>query len=290
MFKALLALTIISSSILTTSISYAQESRLTVNIGVISLFYHKYNQWVEGTSCEKIDNFDSPYAHRVTVELMLVCKALHLSGVNPVINLINFDYIARAKKVMRKGELDMSAQSRWLSSINPEIFYISQPIVRKGEFKKGIFGLESNKALFKVDSLEKLREFTALSSQNWTVDWRTIKELGLPVENSNGQIQMMYQMINKKRADYVLGEFRSADSFSNEFDGVTLTAVPNITLVLNESRHFIVSKNSPNAKKIFEALEKGIDILRSQGTIERAYFESGFYNNKVKNWKVLSDG
>lgn len=293
MFKQILKsmpLAILASSFLITGQAVSQEKpNVDIKIGVRSLFFEKYNKMMEGTNCVDFDKFDSPYAHRVTVELTLICKALHLGDIKPNIELISFEYTDRANKEIAAGKLDMAAQSRWFSSIDPEKFHASQAIVRNGEFKKGIFGLASNKALFEVDSLEKLRKFEALSSKRWTVDWKTIKDLKLPVTDSTGQIPKMYQMVNKKRADYVLAEFRSTDSFHNEFDGITLTAVPNITLVLNASRHFIVSKKSPNEKVIFETLEKGIDILRSKGAIEKAYYQSGFYNEKVKDWKVINN-
>lgn len=185
------------------------------------------------------------------------------------------------------GKSDMLAQSRWLNSVSEKDFYITEEIVRNGEFKKGVFAsAENSEFLQGVRGLEDLRKYKVISNNKWSVDWRTLESLELPRINATSLLTM-YRMINTGRADYLLEEFRSKDSFSNTFEGVTLVAVKNLTVVLQGSRHFVVSKKSKKGERIFAALEKGIRSLRKKKLIEKAYFESGFYNERIAGWRTI---
>ena len=53
-------------------------------------------------------------------------------------------------------------------------------------------------------------------------------------------------------------------------------AVPGIALTFNDSRHFVVSKNHPDGRAAFDALQKGLSILASKNRIKQAYIEAGF--------------
>jgi len=57
---------------------------------------------------------------------------------------------------------------------------------------------------------------------------------------------------------------------------------------LNDSRHFVVSKKHPKGKETFIALQKGLTILRQRGTITKAFQDSGFFNQQVKNWPIIN--
>jgi hypothetical protein len=63
--------------------------------------------------------------------------------------------------------------------------------------------------------------------------------------------------------------------------------LPNCKVAIMGSRSWIVAKASPLADVILHALARGVKILRDNGTIARAYQESGFFNPRVADWKGL---
>ena len=50
----------------------------------------------------------------------------------------------------------------------------------------------------------------------------------------------------------------------------------------------IRSKNHPDGKRVFEALNKGIRIMRESGEIEKFYRQAGFINASVKDWAIAN--
>jgi hypothetical protein len=70
-------------------------------------------------------------------------------------------------------------------------------------------------------------------------------------------------------------------------EGLKLIPIPNYKLKLKGERVWIINKSFPGAKDVIKAFEKGFKILDEQGTIQRAYRESGFINDRVKDWTEI---
>lgn len=100
--------------------------------------------------------------------------------------------------------------------------------------------------------------------------------------------KFIVRMVDAKRGDFLLAPFQSTKDLSFVTEGVKLVPIQNLKVGLNGSRHFGISKNYKNSKEIFEALNKGIKILRKEGIIKKAYEQSGFFNENVKHWKKLN--
>jgi hypothetical protein len=64
--------------------------------------------------------------------------------------------------------------------------------------------------------------------------------------------------------------------------------INNLKMFLPDTRHFVVSKRHPEGKAVFQALNKGLEILRINGTIEKALKQSGFINEKVTDWQTIN--
>lgn len=59
-------------------------------------------------------------------------------------------------------------------------------------------------------------------------------------------------------------------------------------MMINESRHVLVSKIHPEGAAIYQALNKGLVILKQQGKINKALTQSGFYNPDLADWSILN--
>ena len=97
----------------------------------------------------------------------------------------------------------------------------------------------------------------------------------------------MFSLVLYRNVDFTIQEFANTSDLAYTFQGKRLIPVPGIKLVLDGSRHFLVSKKHKNGKKVYQALEKGLKILREKGTVQRYLTESGFYRKELESWKPI---
>lgn len=257
-----------------------------VDISANKVVYDSFKEWADKKNCNDIDDFREMNLHRGVVELVLICKALNLGGLKPDIQLKKMPNYSRALIEAEKGVVTMPAETAWRIEIDEADFYVSDAIFEAGAIEVGIYALPTNVDIMKINSLDELKKFKGVSSDRWVVDWATLKAMGVKT-HSMPKLHLMFKFINVGRADFVLNEFSSEEDFSMEIAGVRLVPVPSIKVGLKGSRHFVVSKKAPNAEKVFEALQDGLKKLRLEGTISRAFEESGIVNPKVKHWKQI---
>lgn len=93
-------------------------------------------------------------------------------------------------------------------------------------------------------------------------------------------------MLEGNRADFGLYNSSIIDKADTLLPD-SLGIVEGLTIGMNSSRHFMVSKIHPDGEKIFHAIEKGIIILHQKGTIQKALRESGVLNKKALGWKKI---
>jgi len=101
-------------------------------------------------------------------------------------------------------------------------------------------------------------------------------------------LESIYKMIGAERADFTLWSFNSQPGFEITVESVTLAPLPGIKVTMHGDRRFAVSKAYPDAQAILNALNKGLEILRSNGTIARAWRESAYINKRTESWTALN--
>ncbi len=264
---------------------YAQTFQ-NIRVSANKIIVSQYRDWVDNTSSWKISDFSYKDSHRGTIELILMSKALKISGIDAKISFAEAPNYSRALLQAIAGEVDLPAETIWKPEVDRKFFHITDPIFRKGEIELGVYVLPSNAKILKVTSLKELQGFSAVSSGNWLMNWGTLGEMGITRYNAS-RIELMYKMVKFGRVDFYLTSFTRKKDFSSEQAGVRLIPIPNIKVGLNNSRHFAVSKASPHGKRIFEALQKGLKVLRKEGAIRKAFEESGYLDTRVKNWKRI---
>jgi ABC-type amino acid transport substrate-binding protein len=274
-------------TLMTHSISASAES-ITISAGVPINWdrLEHYHAATETTGCEQIDSYALPGASRGLSEMLLICQALHLGGIRPVFEFQQINTYARLLRQVSNGELLLMMESVWKRDADPSKVFISDPILRTGEFEVGLFTLPSNTELLKARTVEDLRRFKAASNRNWAVDWETLEFMGIEKINVS-KYPLMFKMVEAGRADFMLEAFSSLPDMSQTTEGVKLIPVPNIKIGLKGSRHIVVNKALPNSQKVFNALQAGLKILREKGVITRAYQESGFLHENVRDWNKL---
>lgn len=272
-------------TVVCSNLVYARTINM-IRVSANEIITSQYREWVGNTPPWEIDNFSYKDSHRGTIELILMFKALKIGGIDVMVSFVEVPNYTRALIEARRGKADLPAETIWRPDADSKFFYITDPIFRKGEIELGVYVLPTNAKILEVRSVKELQMFSAVSSSNWLMNWGALGEMGVE-RHSAPRIELMYKMVKAGRADFFLTSFTRKDDFSSEQAGVRLIPIPNIKVGLNNSRHFAVSKASPHGKRIFEALQKGLKLLRKDGVIRKAFEESGYLDHRVKNWKRI---
>jgi hypothetical protein len=241
----------------------------------------------QNKSVLEIDSLQSQYSNRNIACIVIIMQALHKGGYPAELLLIEAPNYARELSMVKSGQSVIMHQDTWSTAFDNNSVYKSAEIIPRGKFVKGIYVKESDKKMYSVRNLEELKQFTAVSNSRWEVDWATLEKIGLKKLYTAAKKEHMLKMVLLRDIDFTLQEFTSSNDLSYETEKGKLIPVPGIKVALEGSRHFMVSKNHPKGKEVFQALEKGIQVLRSQGTIYRYLTEAGFYREQVAEWKTI---
>ena len=265
------------------------HAKVSLKISANPIAIESFNKWNAETPWEQIKRFEGPHANRPTIDLLLELQALKAGGLDFDFQLVPAPNYERAKLEVVQGGADLTAETIWDDEIaeHGAALLKTEPIIRKGEFEKGIYVLAGNEKMLRANSLAQLQSCTAAVVGTWALDVKTLEAMNLQGIEKTSKPESVYLMIEKGRADFTLAEFSAAPDMVSENGGVKLVPIPNCKVGLLGSRSWIVSKASPSAAAVHAALVKGAKLLRDEGRIERAYRESGFLNARVADWKRL---
>jgi hypothetical protein len=250
--------------------------------------YGYVNAWfAEARGCENIHKFDRPNVIRFSIEAVLTCQALKLGGYEGEYKLVLAPNNTRARMMAAEGEVAMPTESVWSDSIDDTKFHATIPVLADGEVVFGMFVRADKLKSYSVKNLSDLKKLRPVTQRNWVRDWAVLTGLGFtPVEAFS--LESIYKMIGAERADFTLWSFNSLPGFEITVDSVTLAPLPGIKVFIHGDRRFAISRAFPNAQAIFVALNKGLEILRANGTIARAWRESAYINKRTESWTALN--
>jgi hypothetical protein len=263
------------------------QTKAHLKISASSQVAESFKDWTAVTPWEKITSFTNTNANRPTVDLVLQLQALKTGGLDFDCQLMVVPNYGRALAEVAHGEADLTAETVWDKEIDESELLRTDVVIRNGEFEKGLYAIPGNLPVFKVSSAEELRSFAPGTVTAWFMDIKTMKAAQLKEPELAPRIESLAAMLEKKRADFVLLEFSANPDMSLEINGVRLVPVPNCKVAIKGSRSWVISPHSPHSKELQAALDKGLKSLREEGRIERAYKESGFFNQKVASWNRL---
>lgn len=274
------------------SISFAADkpdAAPSVKITVEKDIYEYAVNLLNGKTVDDISDFTHSHCQRDVVDFILVQRALRLGGLNINFSFELGNYNARNLKLIDSGLLLIGFDTIWLEEAKryTDNVYISDPIIRPGEYFAGIFTSPSNVDSISAKIHTDFSQVSIVSSQYWYADWKTITHLSPKQLVDESDWIVMAKMVSRGWIDVMLVPFTNSRPFEYSGHGYAITAVPNIKVALQDSRHFVVSKKHPLGLVTFNALQAGLKQLRENGFIETAYRQCGFLNQHVANWKTL---
>jgi hypothetical protein len=266
------------------SVSPVLATENSVLIYIRDDVYIDYQEFLAGRDVTVINNFSGKSIRRDVVDMIIAQQALKLGGFKH-----NFTYAPgkvnfRNTQMLQNGELLLSFDSYWKKDATPlsESIYISDEVIRKGEYIAGIYTSPNNKKTLSAKKRIDFLELTAVSTPKWRTDWQTLQELSLKDIVAQDSWLSMVRMVNLQWIDFILMPFNSTPDKSFTMGKIHLVPVEGIAVVLKDSRHFVISKLHPEGAEAFQAINKGLKILREKGTISKAYEQAGFFIDKTK--------
>jgi hypothetical protein len=223
------------------------------------------------------------------LETVLIYKALTLGGLNPALDIVEIPNNERERMMVNNGDIVIAGVTQWdfYMEENKDTLYKSDTVIPNGAFEKGLYTTKEKASSVSVKSAKDLAQLSCVSTSNWRVDWKTLSGLGFKTLTDSPTRTAMFKLVDAGRVDVSLQSFSANPDMSITDSGVTLYPVPGVKILLNGSRHFAVSKKNPDGKAVFEALQKGLAIMKQDNEVSRALTESGFYNKNVKDWKTI---
>lgn len=255
-------------------------------------FTSRYNEILNGRSALAVEEFTplSAGSHLEIVEMILLQQALYLGGetrpvkfkgteshnLNEYTDLISGDVLTLGRTLWFEDTID------FLGSL-----YVSEAVIPYGQYEAGFYVAKDNLAAQSM-TIADLHKLKVVANPRWKADWRALKNTPVIINNFIGPWENMLAMVDAKIVDAMLVNFSVSPDLILRFAGKEFVPIPNLKVMLPDSRHFVVSKQHPEGKLIFEALEKGLVELNEQDKIARFYQQAGFINPQVKEWQLVN--
>lgn len=255
-------------------------------------FQQRYLEVLDGKSPLEIENFvaKSHGSHLEIVEMIILQQALHFGGFTEKI-LFEPDEIANLGEITAiiDGTILMYGRSMWLqTSVDYQgSLYISEPVIKFGEFEAGLYFNAKDKAKINNarNDLDKLK---VVANPRWLADWRALLNSPLIMVPFIGPWENMLAMVDANIVDVMLINFSVSQNLDLNFMGEKYQPINNVKVILPDSRHFVVSKNHPRGKEVFTALQRGLKIMRQNGKLRSLYQQAGVLNYRVKSWHIIN--
>ncbi|KID54868.1 hypothetical protein JF50_23730 [Pseudoalteromonas luteoviolacea] len=264
-----------------------------VDIYIRDDVYMNYTTLLSGRSPLDVDNFGGQFVRRDVVDMVLLHQALILGGFDKPFRYRPGNVNFRDSNLLDQGKQLLSFDTYWYeeAQLKADKLFVSDPVIRKGEFYAGLYYARDNEQVANIQSIEDLNKLTAVSSSRWPVDWYTLSALPLKELVDEPTWSSQAQIVNKQWADFMLIHLMPVLGNDFQLANINLVSHPKWVILLDSSRHFVISRLHPDGERAFEALQKGLQKLRKQGKIQAAYRQAGLFPdmNKYKQLNVFDD-
>lgn len=241
--------------------------------------YADYLKFIGDRDVLTIKDFSTKTIRRDVLDMILAQQALKLGGFNYAFSYASGKVIFRNTKMLQSGKLLISFDSYWQQDAQAisDSVYISDAVIRDGEYIVGMYTSPNNTKTLAIKTLSDLTELTSISTPKWRTDWQTLKALPLKELMQENSWLSMARMVNIQWVDFILMPFTSTQDKSFTLENIHLVPVQNIGVLLQGSRHYVISKAHPKGEQAYIAINKGLKILRKKGEIIRAYKQARFF-------------
>lgn len=262
-----------------------------LQVAVPADVYHDYQCWLRHRQVLRITDYRGDCSRRDVIEVALLQQALALGrgavggtagqrgevrGNSHELEWVIVNSYERTLTEMDQGRLDLAATSLWREDIAlRDNLWASTALLGPGSNLAQLYGRAETAKNTTLTETGQLADFRLVSSRQWRADWQLLTNLPHGELLDAPRWMTMVRWVESGRADLLLAPPLTAGTPVLRVKGSTLHPVPGGILCLPGSRHFAVSRQHPEADAIQQALNKGINTLRQQGRLRRAYEQAG---------------
>lgn len=276
--------------LLTTGIQAAPATNPStpLQVAIPADVYHDYQCWLNHRQIQRITDYRGNCSRRDVIEVALLQQALALGeetlggiggqaqGNSHELEWVIVNSYERTLTEMEQGRLDLAATSLWREDIAlRDNLWASTALLGPGSNLAQLYGRAETAKNTTLTDIGQLADFRLVSSRQWRADWQLLTNLPHGELLDAPRWMTMVRWVESGRADLLLAPPLTAGTHVLRVTGSTLHPVPGGILCLPGSRHFAVSRQHPEADAIQQALNKGINTLRQQGRLRRAYEQAG---------------
>jgi len=228
---------------------------------------------------------------RATADLIIITEALRAGGLDCKLKFLLTPNTQRTNLEVSLGNAVIGAQQVPATSRlfdEPDLFFVSAPITRYGEFQKVFYTTADNPDALAATSVEDLNATGGIIGLHWDSDDRVLRKLGISNLQKCATFESMIKMVIAGRAGWVPLEASANKDLSGIMHGKRFLPVPGLKFALLESRHFLVSRKHPMGIRIHAALQKGLKVLRKRGFIRGMLTAAGLFNKQIESWRLLN--
>jgi len=286
-YKATVFLPFIST-LLCTSIT-VQAAPQKIQIAVTQRLANLYQSAIEHNQ-KNITDFNELDLKNKTkgfASLIILKQALHQAGLATTFEFVISPTYKRSQLLVQKG-IALLTLSTLLENYTPPGTFKSSVLIGSNDMARGIYGLKSNHALFKIKTLDELKKLTAVTNIAWGGDIEKLQKIKPAKLDLVYNLKTIFMHIAYRNTDFTLLDLPSGKlELYRKHENVVLFPVPGLFINTNTSRHFLFSQIHPDSKIVYQALEKGLGIMREQGLVKKYYRQVKFFPTDLPNWKII---
>lgn len=250
-----------------------------------------YRKFLQGRAPINVHSFNTEGARRDIVELTLLMQALHLGGFNKPIELRTESSYLRLLRGVADGRFISTGALVWRNDIDAlqPALKASHALIKQGEFVVGLYTTQKNLKHLSELKASRFNQLNVVTNSHWKSDIQTLKDLGFTRITYSPNWTNIARMIEAGRAEITLAPFQTSGNMVIDVEDVRLYPIKGLKVAISGSRHWGISRKHPDSEAFHQALERGLTMLESKGTIARAYRECGFFHPDVTQWTLLNN-
>jgi hypothetical protein len=263
----------------------------TLRVGVPRDVADDFVRFINTRDVAALEHFDGPGSRRDVMELAWLLREIKRQPKAPDVQLVRIDSYERLLAEVRDGNIDVIGTSAWLAdleTLGSGSVVVSGAMIRKGDFVVGVYTSPRNDAARRTRSIQQLRVLRFVSNSAWSLDWATLRKLGVEPKFDVKTWGQMVALVDAGRADVLLAPFQpNGKDMSLQFEGKSLLPIDGIAVALEGSRHLASAKRTAQGQWVAAKVFPALAAQAKNGALRKAYEECGFHNPRTRTWTIF---
>lgn len=261
----------------------------TLRVGVPQDVADDFLRFLQNRDVASLEHFDGPYSRRDVMEFAWLLREIKRQPQAPDVQWVRINSYERLMAEVRDGNIDVIGTTAWLAdleTLGSGNVAISSALIPQGSFVVGVYTSPRNAAALRVYALGQLRGLRFASNSAWTLDWATLRKLGIQPAFDVKTWGQMVELVDAGRADALLAPFQPG-TMELRFDTKMLVPIEGVAVALDGSRHLASAKRSAPGQWIASKVFPAIVAQTKNGALYKAYEECGFRQARTQSWTIF---